>query len=154
MLSGLCLLLFYCCARGYLVEDELVVLKGDALSQVDVGTLAAAELGTEDGDVGTTLNGEGDVLSGLREVCLIPLLAHHALKLEQRQRGKRKERRTTTTPNEAAVVVAEDGVEVELDGLAVLVGTEDVVLVHADVLDRLVEGHDEGCGCWLLVREE
>lgn len=54
-------------------EDEPAVAVLDALGEVDVAvlevSLAISQLGAKDGNLSTTLNGEVDVLGGLREVC-------------------------------------------------------------------------------------
>lgn len=107
-----------------LLELELAAVVGDALGKVDVMPVDIAvhvgETGTENGNVLVTLQLEGDTLGAGGEV--------------------------TTLPLKEAVVVAKDGVEVELsvNPLALTVvetGTEDVAVIDADVLGREMERH-------------
>lgn len=132
-------------------KAEVAVVVANALGEVDVAVdelaLHVAEAGAEDGDAVVALEGEGDLLGAPGEVAGTPL------KVAWRRDGSafcsgqtEKKRRT--------VVVAKDGVEVELglDGVAGAVvedGTENVAVVDANVLSGGVERHGVCVCVWM-----
>ena len=112
-----------------LVELEVAIVVGDALSKVDVAGLPVAlgveELGAEDGNGAITLDGEVGVLAGVREVLAVP--------------------------GEVAIDVANELVKVDLGVLPLAVtlleaGPQDVAIVDTDVLSGVVESHCELIG--------
>lgn len=101
------------------------------------------ETGTENGNVLVTLQLEGDTLGAGGEVTTLPL------KEACGDKPSATDKRQATWPGDRmgpTVVVAKDGVEVELsvNPLALTVvetGTEDVAVIDADVLGREMERH-------------